>query len=121
MIYIHFNRSFLRILAESHRISRSRVIIQNSVIVGSITPNDCNDKINLSSSNIQYSTIAMPTVSQDPLINGNGSRIGVVYPLFSISNGAPRQSWTNTISNPSRKFRRIVCTRKVFFFLSQIS
>ncbi|CAF1656840.1 unnamed protein product, partial [Adineta ricciae] len=87
--------------AESHQISRSRVVIQNSVIVGSITPNDCNDKINLSSSNIQYSTIAMPTVSQDPLINGNGSRVGVVYPLFSISNGAPIQSWTNTISNPS--------------------
>ncbi|CAF1672894.1 unnamed protein product, partial [Adineta ricciae] len=87
--------------AERHQILPSRVRIRNSVVIGSITPNDCNDKINFNSANVRYSTIAMPTVSQDPLVTGNGSRAGIVFPLFARDNGMPEQSWTGTVSNPS--------------------
>nr|ACD54600.1 fibrocystin-like protein [Adineta vaga] len=84
----------------SHVIFRSRVTVKNSIVIGAMIPNDCGDKIVLNTLNIKYSTTAMPTVSQDPIIGGNGSRSGIVFPIFSPRNNMPDENWSETKDYP---------------------
>ncbi|CAF0965964.1 unnamed protein product [Rotaria sordida] len=79
-------------------IIQSRVNIQNSMVIGSITPNDCSDVINSNSNNIQFAQMAIPTVSGILANNGDGDRSGIVFPTISTYNGMPIRSW-NRIGN----------------------
>jgi hypothetical protein len=49
----------------THLIYLNRVQIRNSMIIGSITDNDCQDQIDSSSENILYSEHAKPPVAVD--------------------------------------------------------
>jgi hypothetical protein len=89
--------------AVDHIIVRSRITIQNSMVVGSITPNDCGDSIDLSSVNIILSQIAMPTVSANSPTDPPNVRLGIVFPTISGFNNMPIRPWTGISDYPCRK------------------
>ncbi|CAF4366562.1 unnamed protein product [Rotaria socialis] len=79
----------------------SRINIVNSIVIGSITPNDCNDTIDSSTNNFRFSQMAIPTVSTR-LTNGkSGGRSGIVFPTISTYNGMPIRSWNGIGNYPS--------------------
>jgi hypothetical protein len=82
----------------------SRVAISNTVVVGSITPADCNDTIDESSINIRLSLMASPKVSDGSAFNGTSGRSGFVFPTMSRNNYIPIRSWTGIGIYPSREF-----------------
>lgn len=73
------------------------------MVIGSITPNDCNDVVNSNSSNIQLAQMAMPTVSGTSTNGNNGNRSGIVFLTVSTYNGMPVRSWTRLGNYPSRE------------------
>ena len=84
---------------------RSRVTIQNSVIAGSVTPDDCADIVDPTSANIHYAPMAVPTVSINSTTNAPRGRVGIVFPTFSQRNGMPNRPWTGINNYPCRKYR----------------
>ena len=93
-------------LAVTHLAYRSRVSIKNSLVVGSVTPNDCLDQVDVTSNNIRSSSMARPAVSSDITPYWLGSRSGIVFPTFSPVNNMPNRLWTGISNYPSRKYRR---------------
>lgn len=91
-------------LATSHIAGNNSVIIRNSIIIGSITPNDCNDTLNATSINIINSQQAIPTVSSTSSSGNSGGRSGIVFPSFSGDNMMPRHPWTGIGAYPCSKF-----------------
>ncbi len=73
------------------------------MIVGSITPNDCADKIDTNSVNIIYSQSAIPTVSPRMINNITSGRSGIIFPTVSSRNNMPSFSWTGINDYPCRK------------------
>lgn len=80
--------------ALTHVPIRSRVQIYDSLVVGSITDQDCDDQVNRASMNIRYSQMAIPGVADDPASNRTGGRSGIVFPTISRNNFMPIRSWT---------------------------
>ncbi len=89
------------------------MIIRNSMVIGSITPNDCNDIINTTTISIINSPTAIPTVSA-----GNfGDRSGIVFPFFSGDNLIPHHPWTGIETYPCSKLDQILNNMiNIFFF-----
>lgn len=85
-------------------IFRSRVNIQNSLVIGAITANDCADKIDLNSTNVIAAWNAMPDVAADSAFGSPGSRSGIVFPIFSGRNNIPTARWTRLNTYPCRKY-----------------
>ncbi|UJR08495.1 hypothetical protein I4U23_012761 [Adineta vaga] len=102
--------------AETHVTVHSRVNIQNSIVTGSITPNDCDDKINFNSENIQASRIALPIVAPDSKNGRYGSRSGIVFPMVSKNNKMPAAPWTGTIHYPSLDGSMLIANVTLAFF-----
>ena len=55
---------FLQCLAVSHPTVRIHFTIENPIVVGATNPNDCVDRIDQSSINVQFLEKAMPTISR---------------------------------------------------------
>ena len=107
-------------LAVTHVSVKSRVIIQNSIIVGSITPDDCHDRIDSNSNNIQYSDKAIPTVSWNSSTRQSDGRVGIVFLTTSRFNNIPIRPWTGILNYPCREYIRIkkrLSLRRLFFIL----
>lgn len=83
--------------------ANNSVKILNSIVVGSITPDDCNDAVNASTVNTLNSLTAIPTVSATSSTNNPGGRSGIVFPTFSAPNGMPRHPWTGIMAYPCSK------------------
>lgn len=91
-------------LALTRLIVPGRTIIQNSLIVGSISPNDCNDQVDINSANILNSNLAAPTVTSRTTNTYNSNRTGIIFPTVSTRNNAPGSPWTGLNNYPCRKF-----------------
>ena len=77
------------------------IIIQNSLVIGSITPNDCNDVVGLNTINTLYAETAIPSVSATSDTNIAGGRSGIVFPFISGGNNMmPVHPWTNIDAYP---------------------
>lgn len=81
-------------LALSHVAIASRVNINDSLVVGSITADDCNDTINTNSLNIRLSQMAIPGVSPNSSFNNTNGRSGIVFLSVSRNNFMPIRLWT---------------------------
>lgn len=77
--------------------------ISNSIVIGSITPQDCNDTIDRNSPNIRLGQMAVPGVSDNSSFNGSSGRSGIVFPTVSRNNYMPVRSWTGIGVYPCRK------------------
>ena len=88
----------------SHVAGNNSIIIRNSMVIGSITPNDCNDTLNTTTVNFLNSPTAVPTVSA----GNQGDRSGIVFPFFSRDNMMPRHPWTGIGAYPCSKFIQIL-------------
>lgn len=91
------------LIAIAHIVLRSRVNIQNSLVIGAITASDCADTIDLNSTNVIAAWNAMPDVASDSTLGSPGSRSGIVFPIFSGRNNMPCARWTKLITYPCRK------------------
>ena len=89
-------------LALTHIPVASRVTISNTVVIGSVSPGDCNDTIDQNSLNIRLSLMASPKVSDSSSFNGTSGRSGIVFPQMSRNNYIPIRSWTGIGIYPSR-------------------
>ncbi len=74
------------------------------MVIGSITPNDCNDIPDTSTISITNCPKAFPTVSAGNL----GDRSGIVFPYFSGDNMMPRHPWTGIDAYPCSKLDQIL-------------
>ena len=72
-------------------------------MVGSFTPQDCNDTINRDSLNIRLSEMAIPGVSDNSSYNITAGRTGIVLPTMSRNNYMPIRPWTGIGVYPLRK------------------
>lgn len=75
-------------------------------MIGSITPNDCNDILNTTSINIINSQKAIPTVSSTSSSGNPGDRSGIVFPFFTGDNMMPHHPWTNIGAYPCIKLNK---------------
>ena len=91
-------------IALSHVAIASRMTINDSLVVGSITPSDCNDTINTNSMNIRLSQMAIPGVSPNSSFNNTNGRSGIVFPAISRNNFMPIRLWTGVGIYPCCKF-----------------
>lgn len=73
------------------------------MIIGSIIPNDCGDRIIQNSKNIEAAELAKPTVAFDPARSQIRGRVGIVFPTFSGKNQMPNRPWTGINAYPCRK------------------
>ena len=89
--------------ALTHIAVNSRVTVTNSIIVGSLTPDDCHDKINPNSMNVQYSDKAIPTVSWNSTEGRSNGRVGVVFLTVSRFNSLPIKPFTGIVDYPCRE------------------
>ncbi|CAF5193711.1 unnamed protein product, partial [Rotaria magnacalcarata] len=78
----------------------SRINVRASLVIGSMTSEDCTDRIDTSSINIRLSQMAIPAVSANSSSGNAGSRSGIVFPAISRSNNMPIRSWTGTGTYP---------------------
>jgi hypothetical protein len=77
------------------------VEITNSIVIGSITPNDCNDIVDSTTINAIYAGTAIPTVSATSSDGDAGGRSGIVFPYISGGdNMIPRHPWTSIDAYP---------------------
>lgn len=81
-------------VAVSHVAGDNTIVIRNSMVIGSITPDDCNDTPNKTTVNIVNSGKAVPTVSASSTSGDPGGRSGIVFPFFSGNNLMPRHPWS---------------------------
>ncbi|CAF1678009.1 unnamed protein product, partial [Adineta ricciae] len=87
--------------ALTHVPANNSIIVQNSLVIGSITPNDCNDLLDTTSNNLVYAGTAIPSVSATSSDGYAGGRSGVVFPFISGGdNMMPRHPWTNIDAYP---------------------
>lgn len=77
--------------------------ISNSLVVGAITPQDCDDKLNSNTMNIRLAQMSIPGVSDSTAFNGTIGRAGIVFPTMSRNNYMPIRSWTGIGIYPCRK------------------
>lgn len=97
--------------ALTHIAVNSRVTVTNSIIVGSITPDDCHDRINPNSMNVQYSDKAVPTVSWNSTTGRADGRVGIVFLTASRFNSLPIKPFTGIVDYPCRKCIRRATNR----------
>ena len=97
-------RSRSSCIALSHVAVRSRVTIQNTVVAGAITPNDCENKVDTSSRNVRLADKAVPTVALNSTTKKSTGRVGIVFPTISRFNNVPLRPWTDITYYPCRKF-----------------
>jgi hypothetical protein len=90
--------------AVTHQAGNNSITIQNSIVIGAITPNDCSDVPDSTTVSAQYNGKAIPLVSQDSSADGPGSRVGISFPTFSLDNMMPRHPWTSIGAYPCGKF-----------------
>ena len=87
--------------ALTHVPANNSIIVQNSLVIGSITPNDCNDLLDTTSNNLVYAQTAIPSVSATSSDSDAGGRSGIVFPFISGGdNMMPRHPWTNIDAYP---------------------
>ncbi|CAF3424464.1 unnamed protein product [Rotaria sp. Silwood1] len=109
--------------AISHVAGNNSVTILNSMVIGSITPDDCNDTPNTTTVSSINSIKAIPTVSATSSAGDPGGRSGIVFPFFSRDNLMPRHPWTGiaaypcidglmTITNVTLAFYNDICSRR---------
>ncbi|CAF4249716.1 unnamed protein product, partial [Rotaria sp. Silwood2] len=109
--------------ALSHVVGNNSVTILNSMVIGSITPDDCNDTPNTTTVSLINSVKAIPTVSATSSTGNPGGRSGIVFPFFSRDNLMPRHPWTGiaaypcidglmTIINVTLTFYNDICSRR---------
>jgi hypothetical protein len=105
-----FNCIYISILlAVSHVAGNNSIVIRNTMVIGSITPNDCNDTLNTTTVNWINGQKAFPTVSATSSTGDPGGRSGIVFPFFSLDNMMPRHPWTNIDAYPCSKFLKTTC------------
>lgn len=91
-------------LATSHATGGNTITIRNSLVIGSITPNDCSDTRDLTTVSAKYALTAIPgVVASGP--NGEPRvRAGISFPTFSLDNMMPRHPYTGIGAYPASKF-----------------
>ncbi|CAF3294066.1 unnamed protein product [Rotaria sp. Silwood2] len=103
-------------LATTHIPLASYVNISNSIVIGSMTPQDCEDRIDPNSPNIRLSPMALPRVSENSSSIGTGGRSGIVFPTMSRNNFMPIRSWTGVGVYPALSgLMKITNTTLAFF------
>jgi hypothetical protein len=82
--------------------ANNTITIQNSLVIGGITPNDCNDVVDLTTINLIYAPTSIPSVSATSVQGEDaGGRSGIVFPFISGGdNMIPRHPWTNIDAYP---------------------
>ncbi|CAF1351069.1 unnamed protein product [Rotaria sordida] len=85
-------------------------------IVGSITREDCEDRINPNSINIRLSQIAIPGVSANSSSGNAGGRSGIVFPTISRNNYMPIRSWTGIGTYPCLNGLMFITNTTLAFF-----
>ncbi|CAF1377186.1 unnamed protein product, partial [Adineta steineri] len=85
----------------THMPGNNSIVIQNSLVIGSITPDDCDDVLDTTSNNVIYAATAIPSVSATSTDTDPGGRSGIVFPFISGGdNMMPRHPWTNIDAYP---------------------
>ncbi|CAF3091006.1 unnamed protein product [Rotaria socialis] len=102
--------------ALSHVVGNNTITIQNSVVIGAITPNDCGDTVDQTPINILYSQKAVPTVSANSSGGSAGGRCGIVFPYMGLYNMMPSHPWSGMDSYPTIDGLMIVTNVTLAFF-----
>ncbi|CAF4773440.1 unnamed protein product [Rotaria sp. Silwood1] len=111
-----YDRILFERLAVTHVPVASRVNIRSSLVVGSITREDCGDRINPNSINIRLSQIAIPGVSANSSSGNAGGRSGIVFPTISRNNYMPIRSWTGIGIYPCLDGLMLITNTTLAFF-----
>ncbi|CAF3637436.1 unnamed protein product [Rotaria sp. Silwood1] len=109
--------------ALSHETGNNSIIIRNSIVIGAITPNDCNDIPDNTTLSEKYGATAKPLVSATSSSTDPGGRSGISFPYFSGDNMMPRHPWSGigsypnidglmTITNVTMAFYNDICSRR---------
>jgi hypothetical protein len=97
-------RSIFYFSATTHAVGDNSVIVQNSLVIGAVTPNDCNDVRDATSVSAQYAKTAVPGVAPIDLNGEPSGRSGISFPYFSRDNMIPRHPWSSIGAYPCSKF-----------------
>lgn len=97
-----FERFICLLVAVRHVMVNSRVTIQNTVVIGAVTPNDCENKIDTTSRNVRLADKAVPMVAVNETTKKSLGRTGIVFPTVSRLNNMPLRPWTGITSYPAR-------------------
>ncbi|CAF4657274.1 unnamed protein product [Rotaria sp. Silwood1] len=110
------DKGFIYDRTTTHIPLASRVNINNSIVIGSMTPQDCEDRIDPNSANIRLSQMALPRVSENSSSTGTGGRSGIVFPTMSRNNFMPIRLWTGVGVYPALSgLMKITNTTLAFF------
>ena len=89
------------ILAAAHIAGGNTITIRNSLIIGAITLNDCNDVRDTSTISALNGLTTIPVVAPQ-FANGEPSgRTGISFPYFSLDNMMPRHPYTGIGAYPA--------------------
>ena len=91
--------------ALSHIFGNNSIIVRNSMVIGSITPNDCGDVPDQTTLSAIWNPKAIPELAADstPLV-APGSRVGLSFPYFSSAgNEMPMHPYTCISAYPTSK------------------
>ncbi|CAF3925163.1 unnamed protein product [Rotaria sp. Silwood2] len=103
-------------LALTHIASNNSVHIHNTIVVGSIIPNDCADIVNSSSISIALAPKAIPTVASPNATDSPQGRCGIVFPYISPNNKMPVKPWTGIKAYPSVDGGMFITNTTLAFF-----
>ncbi|CAF2873113.1 unnamed protein product [Rotaria sp. Silwood2] len=107
----------------THEFSNNSIIIRNSLVIGAITPNDCNDVPDMTTLSEFYSSRAIPLVSATAHSENLAGRAGITFPYFSGNNLIPAHPYTSiavypnidglmSITNVTLAFYNDICSRR---------
>jgi len=102
--------------ALTHIASNNVVKVRNSLVIGSITPNDCGDVLNQSSPNIVLTEKAVPTVISPNATGEPQGRCGIVFAYISPNNKMPVKPWTGIKAYPSVVGGMIISNTTLAYF-----
>lgn len=97
--------------------TNNSIHITNSIVLGAITPNDCDDIVNTSTISIQVATKAIPTVAGEKSDGTEQGRCGIVFPFVAPDNKMPAKPWTGMKQYPSGLLMKVSEITSHFMFL----
>jgi hypothetical protein len=104
MFSLNEMRNDTDVVAENHRSNPNRVIIRNSLIIGSLNIDNCTDDANLNETNALYSNHAQVTLPLDYNARVKSGRAGIVTATIASKKPATTVgSWTEPRAYPCSK------------------
>ncbi|CAF3397266.1 unnamed protein product, partial [Rotaria socialis] len=87
--------------AVSHEFSNNSIIIRNSMVLGAITPNDCDDIPDTTTLSEKFGSTAVPRVSGTQSSGSSSGRTGISFPYFTGFNMIPMHPWSSIGNYPN--------------------